>query len=248
MAATRSASLPARSEARPNFSPDGKWIAFTGNYDGNPNVYVVPATGGSLAASPIIPARISSSAGPPTAKIFFSLRRVIATRTRPAPLYHRTRRRVSHAATASHGLRRLLLADGTYLAYRPMPSVRQLEALSRRNFPAHLDRQSRRFQHRATPARQFQRFQSDVDRRHYLFPFRSQRPRHALFATTRNRKKSPNSFPIPAWISSPPPPARAPSSTNNSDRSLRSLPPASNRQVDIRVTGDCRKSAPILNM
>src|SRR5580693_1512549 len=31
----------------PHFSPDGKWIAFTGEYDGKRNVYVVPATGGS---------------------------------------------------------------------------------------------------------------------------------------------------------------------------------------------------------
>ncbi len=28
------------------FSPDGKWIAFTGEYDGNVDVYVMPATGG----------------------------------------------------------------------------------------------------------------------------------------------------------------------------------------------------------
>lgn len=28
------------------FSPDGKWIAFTGQYDGNTEVYLIPATGG----------------------------------------------------------------------------------------------------------------------------------------------------------------------------------------------------------
>src|SRR5579872_5908920 len=28
------------------FSPDGKWIAFTGQYDGNHNVYIMPAEGG----------------------------------------------------------------------------------------------------------------------------------------------------------------------------------------------------------
>ena len=28
------------------FSPDGKWIAFTGQYDGNTEVYVIPASGG----------------------------------------------------------------------------------------------------------------------------------------------------------------------------------------------------------
>ena len=30
----------------PIFSPDGRWIAFTGTYDGNADVYVVPAAGG----------------------------------------------------------------------------------------------------------------------------------------------------------------------------------------------------------
>jgi tricorn protease len=33
-------------ENNPYFSPDGNWIAFTGEYDGNTDVYVVPATGG----------------------------------------------------------------------------------------------------------------------------------------------------------------------------------------------------------
>ena len=30
----------------PKFSPDGKWLAFTGQYDGNFNVYLIPAEGG----------------------------------------------------------------------------------------------------------------------------------------------------------------------------------------------------------
>jgi len=33
-------------ELFPKFSPDGKWLAFTGEYDGNFNVYVMPAEGG----------------------------------------------------------------------------------------------------------------------------------------------------------------------------------------------------------
>ncbi|MGH8414931.1 MAG: protease, partial [Gammaproteobacteria bacterium] len=30
----------------PRFSPNGEWIAFTGQYRGNTDVYVIPATGG----------------------------------------------------------------------------------------------------------------------------------------------------------------------------------------------------------
>ena len=33
-------------ETNPYFSPDGSWIAFTGEYDGNVDVYVIPAAGG----------------------------------------------------------------------------------------------------------------------------------------------------------------------------------------------------------
>ena len=33
-------------ETGPVFSPDGNWIAFTGEYDGNVDVYLVPSTGG----------------------------------------------------------------------------------------------------------------------------------------------------------------------------------------------------------
>ena len=36
----------AGNEWLPRFSPDGKWIAFTADYDGNPDVYVMPSKGG----------------------------------------------------------------------------------------------------------------------------------------------------------------------------------------------------------
>lgn len=35
-------------EIRPDYSPDGKWIAFTSNQDGNNNVYVIPVGGGAI--------------------------------------------------------------------------------------------------------------------------------------------------------------------------------------------------------
>ncbi len=33
-------------ETNPYFSPDGNWVAFTGEYDGNTDAYVIPTTGG----------------------------------------------------------------------------------------------------------------------------------------------------------------------------------------------------------
>ncbi len=50
-------SSPPGVEAFPKFSPDGKSIAFTGDYDGNEDVYVMPVTGG-------IPLRLTSHGYP----------------------------------------------------------------------------------------------------------------------------------------------------------------------------------------
>lgn len=43
--ATRLTAHPGQ-ELFPKFSPDGNWIAFTGQYDGDEQVYVIPSTGG----------------------------------------------------------------------------------------------------------------------------------------------------------------------------------------------------------
>ncbi len=44
-------------ELFPRFSPDGKWIAFTGQYDGDEQVYVIPAGGGVPRQLTFYPAR-----------------------------------------------------------------------------------------------------------------------------------------------------------------------------------------------
>src|SRR5258706_3705864 len=44
-------------EANPAFSPDGTLIAFTAQYDGNPDVYIVPVAGG-------VPTRLTWHPGP----------------------------------------------------------------------------------------------------------------------------------------------------------------------------------------
>src|SRR2546421_13013696 len=42
-------------ETRPYFSPDGSQIAFTGEYDGNVDVYVVPSAGGGAPPASLPP-------------------------------------------------------------------------------------------------------------------------------------------------------------------------------------------------
>jgi len=44
-------------ELFPKFSPDGKWIAFTGQYDGDEQVYVIPSVGGVPRQLTFYPAR-----------------------------------------------------------------------------------------------------------------------------------------------------------------------------------------------
>jgi tricorn protease len=53
-------------ELFPKFSPDGKWIAFTGQYDGNFNVYVIPSEGGEPKQLTFVPdvATVSERMGP----------------------------------------------------------------------------------------------------------------------------------------------------------------------------------------
>src|SRR3569833_2903517 len=54
-------------DVMPRFSPDGRWIAFTGEYQGNRDVYVIPAEGGAAQrltfTSDIVPA-VSLRSGP----------------------------------------------------------------------------------------------------------------------------------------------------------------------------------------
>ena len=53
-------------ELFPKFSPDGKWIAFTGQYDGNFNVYIMPSDGGQPKQLTFVPdiAKIPERMGP----------------------------------------------------------------------------------------------------------------------------------------------------------------------------------------
>ena len=63
-------------EGSPYFSPDGKWVAFTGQYDGNTDVYIIPANGGVPKRLTYHPSSDRASGWTPEGKsVLFSSRR-----------------------------------------------------------------------------------------------------------------------------------------------------------------------------
>ncbi|HYM59428.1 MAG TPA: PDZ domain-containing protein, partial [Thermoanaerobaculia bacterium] len=108
-------------ESGPRFSPDGKWIAFTGRYEGNADVYVVPAEGG-------VPRRLTWHPGTDTALgftpdgsavLFSSPREVYTGRylqlyTVPVGGGAATKLPIPHAAKAVYS------SDGKKIVYVPL--------------------------------------------------------------------------------------------------------------------------------
>ena len=111
-------------ESNPVFSADGKTIAFSGNYDGNTDVFTVPVTGG-------IPKRLTWHPDPDRAlgyhptdgRIVFGSNRALTTRGHQH-LYlvspdggYPERLSVPTAWNATYS------PDGNYLAYNPLPAA-----------------------------------------------------------------------------------------------------------------------------
>lgn len=109
-------------KSNPHFSPDGKWIAFTAQYGGNFNVYVMPAEGGE-------PRQLTYASGPDTVEgwtpdgknvLFRSARNAFS------PRYEQL-----YTISVKGGFDRQLplpmgyegsySADGARLAYTPLP-------------------------------------------------------------------------------------------------------------------------------
>jgi tricorn protease len=113
-------------ESSPEFSPDGEWVAFSGQYDGNTDVYVVPTVGG-------IPKRLTWHPGPDTvqgftadgsAVLFTSSRSVFNNRytqlfTVPVNGGFPEALKIPNASRAVYS------PDGTRMAYNPLPQAFQ---------------------------------------------------------------------------------------------------------------------------
>jgi tricorn protease len=109
-------------ESNPVFSPDGKWIAFNGQYDGNTDVYIIPVEGG-------IPKRLTWHPSPDVVRgftpdgksvLFISQRNMFTRRyfqlfTVPVTGGPATQLEIPNAYYASYS------TDGESMAYNPTP-------------------------------------------------------------------------------------------------------------------------------
>lgn len=109
-------------KSHPHFSPDGKWIAFSADYNGNFNVYVMPAEGGQ-------PRQLTFGPGPDTAQGWTPDSKNVlfcSSLSSYSPRFERL-----YTISLAGGFEREIplpmgyegsySADGTHLAYTPLP-------------------------------------------------------------------------------------------------------------------------------
>ena len=109
-------------KSNPHFSPDGKWVAFTAQYGGNSNVYVMPSDGGE-------PRQLTYNSGPDTVEGWTPDGKNVlfrSSRDSFAPRYEQL-----YTISVEGGFARQLplpmgyqgsyAADGARLAYTPLP-------------------------------------------------------------------------------------------------------------------------------
>lgn len=109
-------------ESYPHFSPDGQWLAFTAQYDGNSDVYVIPTAGGE-------PQRLTWHPGPDVvqgwtpdgqAVVFQSGREGVPTQLTRFYSVPRIGGGFPTALPAPQAAYGELSPDGRYLAYQPI--------------------------------------------------------------------------------------------------------------------------------
>ena len=162
----------------PHFSPDGKWIAFSGEYAGNVDVYVVPAEGGE-------PKRLTWHPGADSVQGWMP----DGTRDRVCvgPRVGRAERRAALLDRAGAGRRRAADAAAARLPGqdfadrhpRRLPHEqlvgRRAPQLPRRAEPPDLDCRPQDVRPRVAAVDRLEGHRSGLGRRHRVFPLRSRR-------------------------------------------------------------------------
>jgi tricorn protease len=107
-------------ETAPFFSPDGKTVAFTGQYDGNVDVFVVPTEGG-------VPTRLTYHPGPdivrgwtPDGKVLFASPRSTFSNRYNQFFTVGTKGGAPARLRVPNGFKGSISPDGKYLAYTPL--------------------------------------------------------------------------------------------------------------------------------
>ncbi len=110
---------PAGGLQRPHFSPDGKTVAFTGNYDGNEDIYTVPTLGGE-------PTRVTHHPGfdelcnwTPDGKLLYSSNAVTGYGRFSKLLTVSAQGGMPEMLPVPYGEDAMLSPDGRFLAYTP---------------------------------------------------------------------------------------------------------------------------------
>ena len=168
-------------EIWPRVSPDGQWVAFTGDYDGNVDVYVMPIAGGvprRLTYNPEVD--VAEGWTPDSRAVLFHSTRDTATgqpRLFTVPVTGGSRH--APAAPSSHG--RLVLPGRPLPRLRSPPAVAsRVEAVPGRPDHTALDRRPRRLEHRQDPPRELERLQPHVGAGPDLLPLGPRRARGSL--------------------------------------------------------------------
>src|SRR3984885_6581300 len=109
-------------KSNPRFSPDGKWIAFTGQYGGNSNVFVMPASGGTPRQITFDPGADDVEGWTPDGKNILCK----SSRDSHAPRYEQLYTVPVQGGFATTlplpmGYEASYSSDGTHLAYTPLP-------------------------------------------------------------------------------------------------------------------------------
>ncbi len=111
---------PPGPELRARFSPDGKSVAFTGNYDGDPEIYTLPVAGG------VAPYRVTHHPGretladwTPDGKLMFYTAAFNRSRRIPRLYTVDPAGGLPQALPIPYGTKASLAADGRTLAYTP---------------------------------------------------------------------------------------------------------------------------------
>jgi tricorn protease len=109
-------------ESDPHFSPDGQWIAFTAEYDGNSDVYLIPATGGTPQRITFHPAPDEVQGWTPEGEILFRSTRDAKPTMTSQFFTVSPNVGLPKAFPIPRGAYGSISADGAYIAYTPITS------------------------------------------------------------------------------------------------------------------------------